>query len=148
MMNLYVPLIGRVLLSAIFLKSGIDKLLDPGATAGYMSSKGIPFANILILPTIVVLLLGGLSVLLGYRAKLGAWLLIGFLIPATLIFHTRFPEEEIAFFKNLGLIGGLLMIATFGSGKLSLDNLSFSPSRRQRNNWDSNHFPLTSPWDD
>ncbi|MEG3436880.1 DoxX family protein [Pannus brasiliensis CCIBt3594] len=142
-MNNYTSLFGRIFLSAIFLKSGWDKLLDPNSTVQYMSAKGIPFANILIIPTIGVLLAGGLSVLLGYKAKLGAWLLIGFLVPATLIFHTRFPEEEIDFLKNLGLMGGLLTLVTYGAGKWSLDRRTKPQYRSLKDS------PLTAdPWDD
>jgi putative oxidoreductase len=75
-----------------------------------------------------VLVGGGLSVLLGYKARLGALLLIGFLIPATLIFHTNFsePQQEIQFMKNLGLMGGLLMVVAFGAGPVSLDERTVS----------------------
>ncbi len=118
----YVSLIARLFLSAIFIKSGISKMLAPAATQAYMASKGLPLTGLLLVATIIMLIIGGLSVLLGYKSKIGACLLIGFLIPATLIFHGSFPEEEIAFFKNLGLMGGLLMIVAFGPGKFSLEN--------------------------
>ncbi|WP_013322432.1 DoxX family protein [Gloeothece verrucosa] len=122
-MEKFTPLVARIFLSAIFLKAGIDKVLDPASTQQYMESKGLPFAGLLLIPTIIVLLVGGLSVLLGFKARLGAWLLIGFLIPATLIFHTDFsaPGQDIQFFKNLGLMGGLLMITCFGAGSFSFD---------------------------
>ncbi|WP_107670898.1 DoxX family protein [Cyanothece sp. BG0011] len=118
----YVSLLGRLFLSAIFIKSGVSKLLSPAQTQAYMASKGIPLTEVLLWATILVLIVGGISVLLGYKSKIGAGLLIGFLIPATLIFHGTFPEEEIAFFKNLGLMGGLLMVLAFGSGKFSLEH--------------------------
>jgi putative oxidoreductase len=118
----YVSLVARIFLSAIFIKSGISKMLAPAATQAYMASKGLPLTGILLIVTIVTLIAGGLSVLLGYKSKIGAFLLIGFLIPATFIFHGSFPEEEVSFFKNLGLMGGLLMIVAFGSGKFSLEN--------------------------
>jgi putative oxidoreductase len=127
-MQKYIPLLARIFLCAIFIRSGINHLLNPVGTQQAMESKGIPFAGILLIPTIIVLLVGGLSILLGYKARLGAWLLIGFLIPTTLIFHTTFPEEEIAFFKNLGLMGGLLMVVAFGSGSLSFDERRNSSS--------------------
>lgn len=120
-MEKFIPLLARILLSTIFIKSGVDKVLDPMSTQQYMAAKGLPFASLLLVATILVLLVGGLSILLGYKARWGALLLIGFLIPATLIFHTNFPEEEISFFKNLGLMGGLFMIVAYGSGYYSLD---------------------------
>ncbi|NEO07193.1 MAG: DoxX family protein [Moorea sp. SIO1F2] len=133
-MKKYIPLLGRICLCAIFIKSGIDKLFNPTYTQQLMESKGVP--GILIIPTIIILLGGGLSVLLGYKARWGALALIGFLIPTTLIFHTDFSNQmqEIQFLKNLGLIGGLLMVATFGSGPVSFDNRSV---------WDRIQFPLS-----
>ena len=119
-MNHYLPLIARVLLSAIFIKSGFGKISNFAGTQEFMASKGIPLAGLMLVVTIIVLLLGGFSVLLGYKARLGAWLLIGFLIPATLIFHTDFPTEQSAFFKNIGLIGGLLMVTAFGEGDIAI----------------------------
>ncbi|MDV3001962.1 MAG: Inner membrane protein YqjF [Chroococcopsis gigantea SAG 12.99] len=120
-MDKVTTLLARIFLSAIFIKAGIDKIVDPNSTISYMSSKGVPLPNLLIVPTIIVLLGGGLAILLGYKTKIGAWLLIGFLIPTTLIFHTNFPDGEIPFLKNLGLMGGLLMVASFGPGVWSLD---------------------------
>jgi putative oxidoreductase len=120
-MKQYIPLLARISLSAIFIKAGLNKILDPVATQQYMQSKGLPLTGMLLLATIIVLLVGGLSVLLGYKTRLGALLLVGFLIPTTLIFHTNFPEGESAFLKNLGLMGGLLMVVAFGPGAVSLD---------------------------
>ncbi|MDE5074438.1 MAG: hypothetical protein O4806_22280 [Trichodesmium sp. St5_bin8] len=63
---------------------------------------------------------------MGYKARYGALALVGFLIPATLVFHNIFiePAQEIAFMKNLGLIGGLLMVTSFGPGSISFDEKS------------------------
>lgn len=123
-MQKYIPLLARIFLSIIFIKAGIDKLLDPGSTIQQMASKGIPLPGVLIIPTIILLIAGGLSVLLGFKARYGALGLIGFLIPTTLIFHTNFaePMQQIQFLKNLGLMGGLLMVVAFGSGAISLDD--------------------------
>ena len=89
-----------------------------------MESSGVP--GWLLIPTIIVLLIGGLSVLMGYKARYGALVLVGFLIPATLIFHNVFiePAQEVAFMKNLGLMGGLLMVTAFGPGIISFDEKS------------------------
>jgi putative oxidoreductase len=133
-MEKFIPLLARILLSTIFIKSGIDKTLDPISTQQYMAAKGLPFPSLLLVATIFVLFVGGLSILLGYQARWGALLLIGFLIPATLIFHTNFPDEEIAFFKNLGLMGGLFMIVAYGSGSYSLDRQYSSSILRKRRN--------------
>ncbi|MCM1983496.1 DoxX family protein [Lyngbya confervoides] len=124
-MERYIPLVARFFLSVIFLRSGIFKILDFSGTQAYMASKGIPetlTATLLVL-TIGVELVGGCSVLLGYRARWGALALCLFLIPATLIFHTNFAEnaQTIQFFKNVAIFGGLLMVYANGSGALSID---------------------------
>ncbi|MGB3511242.1 MAG: DoxX family protein [Microcoleaceae cyanobacterium] len=122
----WTSLIGRIFLSAIFIKSGIGKIFGGSATQQYMESAGVP--GWLLIPTILVLLIGGISVLVGYKANYGALLLIGFLIPTTLIFHNVFtdPSQEIAFMKNLALIGGLLMVTAFGAGPMSVDRRTIS----------------------
>lgn len=124
-------LVARLFLCAIFLKSAIGKILSPESTLQYMESMGVP--GFLLIPTVIVLLVGGISVLVGYKARYGALLLIGFLIPTTLVFHTNFADrsQEIAFLKNLGLIGGLLMVAVFGPGSLSLDRRILSSATTQ-----------------
>ena len=75
------------------------------------------------LGAIAVELAGSLSLLLGFRAKLGAWLLFLFMIPTTLIFHTQFadPNQMIHFLKNLSVMGGLLYAARYGAGRFSMD---------------------------
>ena len=120
----WISLLARIFLSAVFLKSGIGKIFSGASTQQYMESSGVP--GWLLIPTIIVLLIGGLSVLLGYKARYGALALVGFLIPATLVFHNIFiePAQEIAFMKNLGLIGGLLMVTSFGPGSISFDEKS------------------------
>ncbi|MGD1715006.1 DoxX family protein [Hydrocoleum sp. CS-953] len=117
----WTSLLGRIFLSAVFIKSGIGKIFGGAGTQQYMESSGVP--GWLLIPTIIVLLIGGLSVLVGYKARYGALALVGFLIPANLIFHNIFidPAQEIAFMKNLGLMGGLLMVASFGPGRISFD---------------------------
>jgi putative oxidoreductase len=124
-MQKYIPLVARAFLAAIFLYSGFNKIPGFSGTQQYMAASGIPagLTGILLVGAIVCELLGGLSVLLGYKARWGAIALIIFLIPASLIFHTNFAErmQIIQFMKNLGLLGGLLMVYCFGSGPLSLD---------------------------
>ena len=118
-----ISLIARILLSALFIWSGVNKILDPAGTQQYMMSKGIPLVGLLYLATVVVEVGGGLSVLLGYKARIGAIALALFLIPATLIFHTNFADQmqQIAFMKNLAIFGGLLTIVQYGAGRISLD---------------------------
>jgi putative oxidoreductase len=118
----YILLIARALLSALFIWSGINKILDPVGTQQYMAASGMPWTSVFLVAAIVTELGGGLSVLLGYRSRLGAAVLALFLIPATLIFHTNFadPIQQIMFMKNLAIFGGLLMIVQLGSGQVAL----------------------------
>ena len=115
-------LAARVLLSALFLMSGINKILNPADTQQYMASYGMPLTGLFLMGAIALELAGGLSVLLGYKARWGAIALIIFLIPATLIFHTNFADQmqTIQFMKNLAILGGLLMIVQNGSGDIAI----------------------------
>ena len=129
--NGFLPLTGRIFLSAIFLMSGLGKIADWSGTAGYMSSKGMPFASLLLVGAIVFEICGGLSILLGFKTKIGSVALIIFLIPATLVFHNFWALEGmdqqmqmIMFMKNLAILGGLLTIIAHGSGTLALDNIN------------------------
>lgn len=124
-MQRFVPLAARAMLSAIFLRSGLLKIFGFAGTQQYIAGKGIPlqFTAVLLAGAIIFELVGGLSVLLGYKARWGASALIIFLVPTTLIFHTDFSQssEVIQFLKNLAILGGLLMVFTYGSGPVSLD---------------------------
>lgn len=120
----YLGLIGRTLIGFIFLMSGISKISDSEGTQQYMTTMGITTATtVLYAGAIVLEIAGGLSLVLGIWAKWGAAALIGFMIPATLIFHTNFGDQNqiIHFLKNLAITGGLLYVAIYGSGRLSAD---------------------------
>ncbi|NJL87961.1 MAG: DoxX family protein [Leptolyngbyaceae cyanobacterium SM1_1_3] len=117
-MQPYISLTGRILLAALFLRSGINHAINFAGTQQAIASQGLPAVGLLAILTVLVLVIGSLSVLLGYKASIGAWLLIGFLIPATLVFH---GSEMTQFFKNLSLIGGLLMVVAYGPGPISLE---------------------------
>jgi putative oxidoreductase len=120
----YLTLIGRVLLGLIFLVSGINKIADPQGTQQYMTMMGMSWMTTLFyIGAVAVELAGSISLLLGYRAKAGGWLLFLFLIPTTLIFHTNFadPNQMIHFLKNVSMMGGLLYVARYGAGRYSMD---------------------------
>ena len=119
----YVALAARICLCLIFLKAGVSHILGFGGTAQMMGQQGLPIPGILLIATIVFQLLGGLSLLLGYQVRIGSILLILFLIPASLVFHNPWldPSEINSFLKNIGLIGGLLMVIYAGAGAISLD---------------------------
>lgn len=121
-------LAGRLLLSLIFLLSGAMKIFNWSKTAQHMTEQGMPAADVLLFLAIVLELGGGLSILLGCKARLGALALVVFLIPATLIFHDFWTFEGEAvqmqmqhFMKNLAILGGLLTLAAAGPGPISFD---------------------------
>lgn len=122
-MRQLIPLLGRVLISLIFLLAGFDKIMNPGASRDYMAQAGLPFTALFLIAAIVLEIGGGLSLLLGYKARYGATALILFLVPATLIFHIDFqnPIQVAMFLKNLAMIGGLLMVAHSGAGSFAID---------------------------
>ena len=121
-------LIGRLLIAAIFLMSGIAKLTDTPGTVAHMAKMGIPYPDTLALIAGSAEILGGLSLALGLLTRVGAVGLILFMIPTTLIFHAfwNYEGEErmtqmVNFMKNLAIMGGLAALAAFGAGRFSLD---------------------------
>lgn len=130
-----VVVLGRLLFAAIFLTAGATHFSKQ--TIAYAYSQGVPFASMAVPFSGVLALAGGLSMLLGYRAKIGAWLIVLFLIPVTLMMHKFWAVSDpvlaktqmIMFMKNLSLLGGALLVTRFGAGPLSLD------ARRSGQGW-------------
>lgn len=118
----YTPLVARTFIAIIFIQTGIANMADFTGTQQQIASVGIPLAAFVALFTVVFEIVGGVSLILGYKAQIGAILLLLFLIPATLMFHNPIadPTQLIDFLKNLAIIGGLLMIGVYGSGPVSL----------------------------
>lgn len=116
------PLAGRILLSAIFVISGIKKISGFATTAGYMASKGLPMVDLLLVLTIIIELGGGLMILLGWRARWAATAIFLFLIPVSVVFHPVWadPSQFNSFFKNLAIMGGMMYIMVYGSGPCSI----------------------------
>ena len=118
---------GRLLFALIFIFSSFGHFNEH--TIAFAAMKGLPLASLLVPLSGIVELVGGLSILLGFRARIGAWLLVLFLVPVTFTFHQFWTiadpmarQMEIAgFLKNLSLLGGALIIARFGAGEYSLD---------------------------
>ncbi len=135
MMNLqrYTPLVARIFLALIFIRSGLGKASNFAGTQEAIANAGLPLALLVTIFSIVFELAGGSSLILGYRARIGALLLLLFLIPATLVFHNFLadPSETTQFMKNLAIIGGLLLVMTYGSGPISFDHLEASKRRVQ-----------------
>jgi putative oxidoreductase len=118
-LTLYSAPVGRVLLSLIFLLSGIQKLDGYADTQQYMEAMGVP--GILIIPTIALEIGGALAVMIGWRARAAALLLAGFCLVAAAIFHSNFADQmqTILFLKNLAIAGGFLLIVAHGPGAFS-----------------------------
>jgi len=122
-----VVLAGRILFSLIFLMSGFTHF--SGQTIGFAASQGVPLASIVVPLSGVIAFVGALSILLGYRAKLGALLIVVFLIGVTPM-HKFWgitdpmmqQMQMVMFLKNLTMLGGALLISQFGSGPWSLDS--------------------------
>ncbi|MEK6570908.1 MAG: DoxX family protein, partial [Bacteroidota bacterium] len=111
-MQKFIPLVGRILLSAILLMSGLGKIINFIGTQQYMAAYGMPLTGFFLVCAIILEVVGGLSVLLGYKARWGALALVIFLIPVTLLFHTKFSDQVqmIMFMKNMAILGGLLLV--------------------------------------
>jgi putative oxidoreductase len=118
-------LIGRILLIVIFLQSGIGKIGNFEGTARYMASQGMPFTNFFLVGAIFFELVGSITVIFGYFTRFGTFLLLIFLIPATLVFHTNFADrmQMIQFMKNVSMFGGCLLLLAAGAGRFSVDYL-------------------------
>jgi putative oxidoreductase len=116
-------LIGRVLLSAIFLLSGVSKISAPAGMIGYIESVGLPFPTLALTIAILVEVVGGIALILGYRARLVAAGLVVFSVATALAFHNQLGDQNqfIHFFKNIAMAGGLLQVVAFGAGRFSLD---------------------------
>lgn len=123
-MNRYINLTGRILFSLMFLMPAINKIMNFEGSQQYMASKNMPMIPFLLVCAIFILLFGAFSIGAGYKIKIGAIALIIFLIPATLIFHSDFADQNqfIHFLKNVALIGGLLILFVNGTGEISIDN--------------------------
>ena len=122
-------LLGRILLSAIFLMSGVAKITDWSGTAQHMAAHGMTAIPFFLAMAAAIELLAGLGLLLGCGTRISASALFLFLIPTTLVFHNfwAFEGQErmtqmIQFMKNLAIMGGLLGYAAVGAGALSIDH--------------------------
>lgn len=119
----YGPPAGRILIALIFVISGFGKLMDITGTAGYIASKGLPFPEVLAWIAMLVELLGGLMLIVGFQARTAAVVILLFTVVTTVIFHPWWadPSQKIAFLKNLAIIGGLLYVAAHGAGRMAVD---------------------------
>jgi putative oxidoreductase len=122
-----VALLGRVLFALIFLMAA--PMNFSGKTIAFAASQGVPLASISVPLSGIIALAGGFSILLGYRARIGAWLIVLFLAAVTPMLHSFWAVTDpmmhqmqfIMFMKNLSMLGGALFISQVGAGPWSLD---------------------------
>jgi putative oxidoreductase len=115
-------LLGRLLLAALFLFDGWLVINNYGATADYLAQFGVP--PLLLVPALILQVVGGLLIVIGWNTRLAALALSLFCISTALIFHNQFgdPNEAIHFWKDLAIAGGFLVLAAHGAGAFSLDS--------------------------
>ncbi len=120
----YLPFLGRLMIGLPFAMSGLSKLGAYGATTGMIGAAGLPFPPLAFAIAVAAELGGGLLLIAGYRARSVAGALALFSLATALSFHANFADQNqmIHFLKNVMMAGGLLQIAAFGAGALSLDN--------------------------
>jgi putative oxidoreductase len=123
----WILIIGRIFFASIFILTSFSQF--SAQSIAYAASKGVPFASIVVPLAGILEIVGALSIIFGFRARIGALLLIIFLIAVTFTFHRFWTIQDqmdrqmdmINFFKNISLVGGAIILAYFGTGELSLD---------------------------
>ena len=126
----YLSPLGRLLMSLIFLLSGFGKFAQFSMMVGFAQSKGMPAPQAAIAIAAVIELVGGLALLVGFKARWTALILALFLVPTTLVFHNfwavtdpmQHQEQFVNFLKNVAIIGGLLTVVAHGAGGISVDH--------------------------
>ena len=127
--NPILPLAGRILIGLIFLVAGVRKVMGFAATVAYLSKLGFPAPEVMAVIALIIEIGGSLLLIVGWRTRWAAWLLVLFVVVAAFAAH-RFWEITDAgqyfnqmnhFLKNVAIVGGLLYVATFGPGSASVD---------------------------
>ncbi len=125
----YLSLAGRLLMAYLFLPAGISKIFGFAGTVGYIAAMGLPAPTLAAIAAIVIEVVGGAALVLGFYTRFAAIALAVFTLIASVVFHAFWavPAEQafvtqLLFTKNIAVIGGLLVIAAFGAGKYSLDS--------------------------
>ncbi len=119
----WVGLLGRVLMSAIFIHGGYGKAMAPAATMAMFSHLGLPLPGAAYALALIIELGGGVLFLIGYRARLVGLVLAGWCIATAMAahYHPENREAMIHFMKNVSMAGGFLQVVAFGAGRLSAD---------------------------
>jgi len=124
-----VPLLGRILVSVVFILGGVGKITGFSMEEGMVAAKHLPMPAVALGIALVIELVGGLAILLGLFTRFTSWILFLYLVPTTLLFHNFWAfqgmdriDTMIHFEKNLAIMGGLLILATYGAGAYSIDS--------------------------
>jgi len=124
-----VPLLGRILLSSVFLIAAYGKVTGFHGEEAFVAMKHLPMPAVALGIAMMVELLGGLAILVGLYARFAAWIVFLYMIPTTFLFHNFWTLEGAArmdttlhFEKNIAIMGGLLILASFGAGAYSIDS--------------------------
>jgi putative oxidoreductase len=127
-MSAPVALVARILLALMFVLAGFSKFGNLGGTASYIGSQGLPLPMLLAIATALLEVVGGLAIIVGYRARIVGFVLALFTLLAALLFHNYWamPAEQqmiqqLMFMKNLAIVGGLLFVFSLGAGPASVD---------------------------
>ena len=128
--NQWGPLAGRILISLIFIMSGLGKVFQFDGQVAYAASQGVPLASLAIIISIIAELAAAAMIVFGFKARLGALILLLWMIPVSLMMHAFWNIEDpmaqqmnmIMFMKNLSMMGAMLLIMSFGPGPKSINN--------------------------
>jgi putative oxidoreductase len=131
-------LTGRILLALIFITSGFGKITGYEGTAAYMAGAGLPLVNVLLPLVILIELGGGLAIAFGWKTRWAAAAIFLFLIPTTVLFHAYWAVpadqvmmQQINFWKNVSIMGGMLAVVAFGAGAWAFDKTPARPQGSQ-----------------
>jgi putative oxidoreductase len=119
----YLPFIGRLLIGLPFAMSGLSKLAAYGATTALIEAAGLPLPPLAFVVAVAIELGGGLFLILGYRVRPAGLVLAAFSLATAVAFHNNLADQNqmIHFLKNVMMAGGLLQIAAFGAGAISIE---------------------------
>ena len=127
-MNKITDPIARILISALFLLSGFNKITHFGVSSQMIAGMGVPFASLATGIAILIEVGGAIAIIAGWKTKLAAWVQFVYLIPVTFMIHNFWAspaamqqDQMVHFMKNLGIMGGLLILAGRGPGASAID---------------------------